>query len=151
MIRPAKRADLDDLILLLQHLFGIEEDFVFDATTQKQGLQLLLSSTNAVIMVAEKQSSVVAMGTAQLVISTSEGAPSMLVEDVVVSPPWQRQGIGSRLLDTIGAWGTAHGANRMQLLADRTNSKALDFYCGNGWQQTELICLRKFYTEKDRI
>lgn len=151
MIRPAKRQDIDDMLLLLQQLFGIEEDFQFDAVRQSRGLELLLDSSNGIIMVAEEQGSVIAMGTAQLVISTSEGRPSLLIEDVVVKPSWHKQGIGSKILQKLGDWGANKGARRMQLLADQTNSPALNFYHQQGWQQTLLICLRKFHSERDRI
>ena len=150
MIRPAKREDLEPMLLLLQQLFGIEEDFCFDAARQRKGLELLLDSPSSAIIVAEKQDLVIAMGTAQLVISTAEGRPSLLVEDVVVKPSWQKQGIGSQLLQTLADWGADKGARRMQLLADRTNFPALDFYHRDGWQQTQLICLRKFHSERNR-
>ena len=138
------------MLLLLQQLFGIEEDFYFDAERQRKGLELLLDSPSSAIMVAEKRDLVIAMATAQLVISTAEGRPSLLVEDVIVKPSWQKQGIGSQLLQTLADWGADKGARRMQLLADRTNSPALDFYHRDGWQQTQLICLRKYHSERDR-
>ncbi len=144
MIRPAGYEDLSEMLLLLQQLFGIEEDFSFDALKQEKGLKLLLDSASSVIMVAEKQHAVVGMATAQLVISTSEGGPSLLIEDVVVKPSRQKQGIGTELLQALGDWGAERGAGRMQLLADQTNSPALAFYKHQGWQQTQLICLRKF-------
>ena len=150
MIRPAKREDLEAMLLLLQQLFSIEEDFYFDAARQRKGLELLLDSPSSAIMVAEKEDSVIAMGTAQLVISTAEGRPSLLVEDVVVKPSRQKQGIGSQLLQTLADWGTGKGARRMQLLADKTNSPALDFHQHEGWQQTQLICLRKFHRKRNR-
>jgi GNAT superfamily N-acetyltransferase len=148
-IRPANRHDLDGLVLLLQQLFSIEKDFDFAADKQRKGLELLLDSTSAVIMVATENHSVIGMATAQLVISTAEGGPSLLVEDVVVQPSRQHQGIGARLLRALGGWGAERGAERMQLLADLTNSSALDFYRHLGWRQTRLICLRKFHHEKD--
>lgn len=151
MIHQAKREDLDTLVLLLQQLFSIEEDFDFDAARQKRGLELLLYSTSGVIMVAKKQDSVIGMGTAQLVISTAEGCASLLIEDVVVQPSWQHQGIASNLLEKLGEWGAGRGAGRMQLLADQTNSPALDFYHRKGWQQTQLICLRKYHRKKERL
>ena len=156
MIRPAEQEDIGDMLLLLQQLFGIEEDFCFDAARQRKGLELLLDSPSSAVMVAEKQESVIGlitligMGTAQLVISTAEGGPSLLIEDVVVKPSWQNQGIGSKLLQALGDWGMTRGASRLQLLADKTNSPALEFYHRGGWQQTQLICLRKFHSERDR-
>lgn len=134
------------MVLLLRQLFAIEEDFTFDADRQQKGLELLLDSANGVIMVAVEKQAVVGMGSGQLVISTAEGGPSLLVEDVVVQPSRQGRGIGTRLLQTLGEWGAKRGAGRMQLLADRHNAVALDFYHRRGWQQTQLICLRKFVT-----
>lgn len=148
MIQPAQRQDLDDMVLLLQQLFGIEEDFAFDAEKQKKGLELLLQSPRAVIMVAKEDNRVIAMGTGQLVISTAEGGPSLVVEDVVVKPSRQKRGIGGQLLQVLGDWGATKGARRMQLLADRTNAPALGFYQHEDWQQTQLICLRKFHRER---
>ncbi len=145
MIRPATEKDLDAMVLLLKQLFGIEADFAFDAQMQKKGLELLLDSKTSIILVAERQDSVVGMGTGQLVISTAEGGPSLLIEDIVVQPAWQQQGIGSALLQALGNWGASRGAIRMQLLADRTNSPALVFYQAAGWQTTQLICLRKYH------
>jgi len=137
------------MLLLLHQLFGIEEDFAFDAEKQQKGLELLLRSPDAIIMVAKEDNTVMAMGTAQLVISTAEGGPSLLIEDVVVRPDRQNLGIGSRLLQTLGEWGATKGARRMQLLADRSNATALGFYRHVGWQQTQLICLRKFHRERN--
>jgi GNAT superfamily N-acetyltransferase len=150
MILQAKKEDIGGMILLLQQLFGIEEDFEFDAVRQRKGLELLLDSTNAVIMVAKENHLVIGMGTAQLVISTAEGGLSLLIEDVVVVPSRQKRGIGSKILQSLGDWGAERGARRMQLLADRSNSPALDFYHNQGWQQTQLICLRKFRKLEDR-
>lgn len=147
MISQAEKEDTDGMILLLQQLFGIEEDFEFDASKQRKGLELLLESTSAVVMIAKENHSVIAMGTAQLVISTAEGGLSLLIEDVVVVPSRQKRGIGSKILLALGDWGAERGARRMQLLADLSNSPALDFYHNQGWQQTQLICLRKFRRE----
>ena len=136
------------MVLLLRQLFAIEEDFTFDADRQLKGLELLLDSANGVIIVAVEKQAVVGMGSGQLVISTAEGGPSLLVEDVVVQPSRQGRGIGTRLLQTLGEWGAKRGAGRLQLLADRHNAVARDFYHRRGWQQTQLICLRKFHSER---
>ncbi len=150
IIRPATQSDIKGMVLLLQQLFAIEKDFHFDGARQRKGLELLLEATNCVIMVAEEKQSVIGMGSGQLIISTAEGGPSLLVEDVVVQPSRQSHGIGTMLLQTLGDWGAARGAKRLQLLADRNNAVALDFYHRRGWQQTQLICLRKFQRERDQ-
>jgi ribosomal protein S18 acetylase RimI-like enzyme len=144
MIRPATDTDIPAMVSLLRQLFAIEEDFVFDAARQQRGLELLLDGATALVLVAEENGAVVGMATAQLLISTAEGAPSLIIEDVVVTPARQHRGIGSELLERLAEWGAGRGASRMQLLADRTNDRALDFYRQKDWLQTQLICLRKY-------
>ena len=142
-IRRAQSGDIDSLVSLLEELFSIEEDFTFDAERQRRGLQLMLESPLSCVLAAEADRSVIGMCTGQLMISTAEGSASLLVEDVVVTRDWRGKGVGRKLLDRIAQWAAEQGANRMQLLADRTNKAGLDFYSHSGWQQTQLICLMK--------
>lgn len=148
MIRPAKPSDITGMLELLHLLFSLEADFQFSAERQEKGLELLLASPSARVMVAEEQGEIIGMATGQLVISTAEGEPSLLIEDVVVMPPGQRRGIAGALLLALEAWGAGMGARRMQLLADCSNAPALDFYRHKGWRTTQLICLRKYVTKE---
>jgi GNAT superfamily N-acetyltransferase len=143
-IRQARPQDVDNLLPLLQLLFSIEEDFRYDGAKQRQGLELLLDHPQAMIAVAETAGRIIGMATGQLVISTAEGGPSLLVEDVVVAEVFRGHGVGRKLLIALGDWATGPGATRLQLLADKENSEALDFYTRLGWQVTRMICLRKF-------
>lgn len=147
MIRLATRSDIHAMIELLRQLFAVEADFNFSAERQRRGLELLLAAPAARVLVAEEDDKVVGMATAQLVISTAEGAPSLLIEDLVVLPSHQGKGCGGALLKALAEWGADLGAERMQLLADRTNISALDFYRQKGWQETQLICLRNYFKE----
>ena len=142
VIRQARVGDLDDLVALLQILFNIEEDFSFDETRQRQGLSLMLENTQGVVLVAETGGTVIGMCTGQLLISTAEGGPAVLVEDVVVHPERQGKGAGRLLMEAVIRWAESKKASRLQLLADRSNASALTFYKKFGWQMTELICLR---------
>jgi ribosomal protein S18 acetylase RimI-like enzyme len=144
MIRPATHSDIPAMLELLHQLFTIEVDFNFSVERQERGLELLLATPSATIMVVEDHGKAVGMATGQLVISTAEGGLSLLVEDLVVVPTSQNQGIGAALLAALAEWGVDRGASRMQLLADRTNEPALFFYHRQGWQETQLICLRKY-------
>jgi len=143
VVRQAQDSDLADLVSLLQILFEIEKDFFFDEARQQQGLMLMLENRQGVILVAENSNRVIGMCTGQLVISTAEGGPAVLVEDVVVLPAWQGRGVGRYLISSIADWAATQKASRLQLLADRNNNSALTFYNKVGWQMTELICLRK--------
>lgn len=143
-IRPAQSADLDSLVSLLHTLFTIEEDFSFDDARQRLGLSLMLANERGCVLVAEAEGRVVGMCTGQLLVSTAEGGLSLLVEDVVVDRQWRGQGVGRLLMTAISDWAKTKKVSRLQLLADRNNEPALDFYRSQGWQTTALICLRTF-------
>lgn len=150
-IRTATGSDIPAMVELLRQLFAIEEDFVFMPDRQQRGLELLLAADQARVLVAEDQNEVIGMATCQLLISTAEGAPSLVIEDVVVSPAHRGRGFATLLLAKLAEWGRKRGARRMQLLADRTNSPALGFYRRQGWQTTQLICLRKYHADNSNI
>lgn len=141
-IRAAEPDDIDSLICLLAVLFSIEQDFVFDESRQRRGLALMLANERGCVLVAEADGQVVGMCSGQLFISTAEGGLSLLVEDVVVHEQWRRLGVGRQLIAAISDWARTNEVSRLQLLADRNNMPALDFYRSLGWQATELICLR---------
>jgi GNAT superfamily N-acetyltransferase len=143
-IRNATAADLDALVRLLGVLFSIEADFRPDPARQRRGLERMLEDPERrAVLVAERGGAVIGMATAQLVISTAEGAPSAVVEDVVIEPAERGRGAGRALLEAIEAWARSRGATRMQLLADRENVAALRFYERMGWRSTQLVCLRR--------
>lgn len=142
-IRTARTEDLNDLVGLLHMLFSIEKDFLFDVEKQKKGLSTLLDTEQAVVLVADAEGKAVGMCTGQIVVSTAEGGPSVLVEDVTVAKEFQGQGIGKKLMSEIESWARKRGATRLQLLADQHNTAAISFYEKIGWTGTNLICLRR--------
>jgi GNAT superfamily N-acetyltransferase len=143
-IRPATEADLPALVRLLGILFSIEADFRPDPQRQLLGLGLLLADPRrCAVLVAERGGEVIGMVTAQLVISTAEGGPSALVEDLVVEVGARGGGVGAGLVREIERWALERGATRLQLLADRGNAPALAFYARMGWGRTRLVALRR--------
>jgi GNAT superfamily N-acetyltransferase len=139
-IGPARAADLPALESLLAALFSIEMDFCPDGERQRRGLALLIDDAERAIVLTARDAAgtVVAMASAQLVVSTAEGARSAWIEDVVVAEAFRSRGIGTALLSALLDWAHEKGATRAQLLADRTNAPALDFYRRLGWQSTQL-------------
>lgn len=132
--------DLPVLSQLLDELFSIEQDFQPNTERQMRGMSLLLQHPDrAMIKVARNEEGrIVGMVSAQLVISTAEGAPSAWVEDMVVRDGWRGQGIGRGLLDSLMEWARAKGAARALLLVDLDNEPALGYYQHLGWQATRL-------------
>ena len=145
LLRRANVKDIPELTGLLEKLFTIEEDFQCSPELQQQGLSLLLNAPRAAVIVAEDGSGIVGMISGQILISTAEGGPSLHIEDLYVKSEVRGKGVGKQLLEEIGKWGNSNGARRMQLLADKNNHSGLHFYAHNGWQQTQLICLRSYF------
>ncbi len=144
-IRPARPGDIPRMADLLEDLFTIEPDFVPDVEKQVHGLSALVAdqSGRSVVLVADHAGDVVGMATVQTLISTAEGGRVGLVEDVIVDRGHRDKGIGTRLITEAAAWGRNRGLKRLQLLADRDNLAAVDFYVRRRWIGTRLICLRK--------
>jgi ribosomal protein S18 acetylase RimI-like enzyme len=144
-IRTARPVDIPELVELLTALFAIEADFNIDQAKQASGLnQLLESEANCVLVaVRSKDEKVLGMCTVQTLISTAEGGRVGMLEDLVVAAEFRNQGIASKLLDEAVVWAECQGLKRLQLLADKNNQTALDFYAKKAWQSTRLICLRK--------
>ena len=144
-IRTAKPSDIPELVKLLKELFTIEEDFDFDQEKQARGLNLLLDSEKNCFIVAQlfNDGKVLGMCTVQTLISTAEGGQVGLLEDLIVAADFRHQGIGAKLLAGAVNWADRRGLTRLQLLADKNNLPALNFYQKQGWQSTQLVCLRK--------
>ena len=140
----ANKTDIADLVYLLSLLFSIEKDFNPDTSKQQRGLELLLkSNATASIQVAKNDTGkVIGMVSAQLVISTAEGAPSAWVEDMVIDATYRGQGIGKQLLENALVWAKNKGATRAQLLVDTANSDALGYYQHLKWESTQLQARR---------
>ena len=145
VIRSATAADIPAMVRLLETLFSIEADFMPDSARQQRGLELLLArGEHALLLVAERDGGVMGMCSAQVLISTAQGGEVALLEDVVVDVACRGEGIGAALLEQIEQWARTRGITRLQLLADRSNTPALDFYQRRGWQPTQLMAWRKF-------
>ena len=145
VIRKATASDIADMVNLLKLLFSLEQDFTFDAAKHRQGLAMMLTDPDVrCVVVAEVGQSIVGMCSVQTVVSSAEGRRAAWIEDVVVQKSFRGQGIGKKLLAFVEIWCAKQGINRIQLLADQNNIRALEFYQTLNWQRTQLICLRKF-------
>jgi ribosomal protein S18 acetylase RimI-like enzyme len=143
LIRPAIAADLDAMVALLAELFAIESDFNSEPERQRRGLALLLEDARALLLVAECDGVVVGVCSMQQLISTAEGGPVGLVEDVVVAAAHRGKGMGRQMLAAMQEMAARRGISRLQLLADRDNKAALRFYEKSEWETTRLIGMRR--------
>lgn len=141
--------DAAALAAMIAELFAVEKDFTPAPEKHEAGIRAILArEEDAAAFVAEDAASgrAVGMVTVQLVISTAQGGPSGLLEDLFVRADSRRSGVASALVDAVEAWCRSRGATRVQLLADRTNASALSFYDEAGYGPTRMICRRRFLT-----
>lgn len=145
-INNATYQDIPALVDLLTELFSIEKDFEPNTVKQITGLGLLINKPeDAVIKVARNgDGTVIGMVSAQLVISTAEGATSAWVEDMIISKNFRAAGLGKMLLISVLRWAQDKGATRAQLLVDSENEAAVGYYQHLGWETTQLQARRVF-------
>lgn len=144
MIRRARSDDIMPMVQLLKELFAIERDFEFDAARHYRGLLLMLGAPrDRPVWVATVDAQVVATCSAQVFVSTAEGGPAAIIEDVIVKDRYRGKGVARALLNQVENWARRRGIARMQLLADASNTPALQFYQHLDWGRTNLICLRR--------
>ncbi len=141
--RQAVAQDIPDMIELLRQLFTIEKDFNFYPEKHLVGLWMLFQSQSSKIFAAEKEGHLVAMCTLQIIISTAEGAKVGMLEDLVVDESCRHEGAGALLLEVATDWAKKSGLKRIQLLADKYNMPALNFYHKYNWTTTNLVDFRK--------
>src|SRR5436305_466523 len=98
-IEPATLEDLPQLTDLVVSLLSVEEDFHADRVKQQHGIKLILEQpSRGRIFVMRNDHALIAMVNLLFTISTAEGGPVVLMEDVIVHPMHRGQGYGSRLL-----------------------------------------------------
>ena len=144
-IRDATISDIGSSVKLLEQLFSIEKDFTFNSEKQKQGLLMMLEGCckHRTVKIAQYNTTVVGMCSAQTRISTAQGNIAAIVEDLVVDSNYRNMGIGKRLLEAVYSWARKRGITTLQLLADKDNHSALNFYERQNWDRTNLICFLK--------
>lgn len=144
-IRTARPGDIPRMCELLDELFSLESDFEPDIEKQVKGLSMLMTDpagTSLVLVAVDNGGTVIGMATVQALVSTAEGGRVGLVEDVIVDSRCRCRGVGTMLLTRIIDWARENKFTRLQLLADRTNHVAVDFYYSRGWSATSLNCMR---------
>ena len=138
--RAGQISDLPTIAELIASLFELERDFHADLAKQITALKLMLPREDVLLWVAEENRDdglprVVGFCSVQTLISTAEGGPVALIEDVVVADGMRGSGIGRRLLEGAEAWARRRGCTRLQLLVDEDNAPAQAFYERLGWRR----------------
>lgn len=136
--------ELEALADLLSELFDLECDFTPDRAKQLAALRSIIDNPMlGRLFVLRANGQVVGMANALITISTAEGGPVLLLEDVILKREHRGAGLGRRLVEHVLAWAAAQGMARVTLLADRDNAAALGFYSRLGFRSSAMQVLRK--------
>ncbi len=140
----ATPADLEAMADLLAELFTLESDFQPVREKQLRGLRLILENPSiGQLFVLRIDDEVAGMANALITISTAEGCPVLLLEDVIVKARFRGLKLGRRLVEHILNWARANGMPRVTLLADKDNLPALAFYECLGFEPSAMRVLRR--------
>jgi GNAT superfamily N-acetyltransferase len=137
-------ADLEAMADLLAELFTLESDFSPEREKQLRGLRLILQTpSSGRLFVLRVDDQVVGMANALLTVSTAEGCPALLLEDVIINAAWRGRQLGRQLLAHVFEWARTSGITRVTLLADPDNAPAQAFYSHLGFSPSAMCVLRR--------
>jgi len=148
-IEPATLEDLPQLTELVMSLLAVEEDFHVDRTKQQHGLRMILEQpSRGRIFVMRNDHSLIAMVNLLFTISTAEGGPVVLMEDVIVHPMHRGQGFGSRLLKHAIDFARDKKFRRITLLTDKISAESQRFFQKHGFTFSHMIPMRLVFAEE---
>ena len=140
----ATNADLEAMADLLFELFTLESDFRPEREKQLRGLRLILDNPQiGHLFVLRVEGELAGMANALITVSTAEGCPVLLLEDVIVKARFRGRRLGRRLVEHVLDWAHTNGMPRVTLLADKDNAPALAFYERLGFVPSAMTVLRR--------
>jgi aminoglycoside 6'-N-acetyltransferase I len=104
---------------------------VFDAPIDRERLARFLSAERHLMVVALAGGEVVGQARAIIHLSPDQ-ADELYIDNMGVTQPLWRQGIGGRLLDELLAWGREHGCDYAWLGTELDNAEARGLYESRG-------------------
>ena len=108
-------------------LLGTVAPDVFDSPVDPVRLRACLAQPGHLLFVAFDDGQVVAQA-AGMIHHHADRSPELYVDNVGVSPAWQRRGIANRLMDALFAAGRAAGCEEAWLGTEPDNLPARAFY-----------------------
>lgn len=146
----AGATDLDAMADLLGELFALESDFHPQREKQLASLRWILDHPAlGRLFVLRDSSRIVGMANALISISTAEGGPVLILEDVILAAGHRGKGHGRQLVGHVLRWAAVEGMSRVTLLADRENAAALGFYRRLGFEESAMVVRRRRITGAD--
>lgn len=119
IVRPATHEDLNGLTRVPECSLLLGEEGASVQDLRRSGLEIMLNNGRGRVLAAQTaDGTVVGLCAGQLTISTVDGGPAVLIQDILVHEDWRGQGVGARLMDALGSWAREDEVGRLRLLAD---------------------------------
>jgi GNAT superfamily N-acetyltransferase len=129
IIRPAKPADLDDIIRLISLLAEFDNS-LSHLQIDREGLKAALFAehpkTNALL--AEYEGAVVGISTYYFTYSTFICKPGIWLDDLFIVDGYRKLGIGKALLDELQSIARKNHCGRIDWLVAASNKNGIEFY-----------------------
>ena len=135
-IREATDDDLEGIVELLKELLGAMKDTTgLDHQQLAENCRVLLASKSHNLLVAEDQGKVVGFINVCTRRTCLHPAQSALIDELVVSANYRKQGLGRRLLLAIIKKCKQLGCCEVEVSTEVTNTKARKFYSQLGFEE----------------
>ncbi len=115
---------LSELVDLYEDVFEMEK-------FKKPSLdyfEKMLSESSVIVFIAEKDGKIIGGMTAHILHSTYFESAYVYVYDLAVKGEFQRQGVGTKLMEKIKDYSRKLGFDEVFLQADKVDKYAVDFY-----------------------
>ena len=143
-IESATVEDIPQLADLLMELFSLGTDFKPDHAKQIRGLRLILEQpSRGRIFVLRRNDMILGMINLLFTISTAEGGFVALLEDLVIHRDYRGQDFGHLLLKHATDYCREKEFLRITIVTDRGREDAARFFRENGFEESNLIVMRK--------
>ncbi len=151
-VRPADFPDVPSMVCLLNELFDQQTEQPPKPLAQKEGLKRILEEPSiGRLYVAEYRKQIVGMVSLLLSMRTALGKPAAILEDIIVTAPLRRKGIGSQLLEYALHQARNLGLHKVTLLTDRSNQQVQRLYRRFGFRTSQTIAMRALLTLDQQI
>ncbi len=146
-IRPANINDSIRCAELLSILFSQEREFTPDPIVHRNGLESIIKNPETgSVFVYESDGFIQGMVVILFTVSTALGKKVAILEDMIVSPEYRQNGVGTSLVRYAVDYATNEGCGRITLLTDYDNDAAQVFYRKCGFIKSDMAAFRKLIT-----
>jgi len=150
-IKPATLANLEDIIKL-NHMLCIEEHREYDNTINsdfsisKEGRKYFKERIKKeCALIAIYKGGAIGYLVGAIIEPQSYRNPSIIaeVENMYILEPCRNLGIGDMLMDEFEIWAKSKNANFLRVVATVQNTKGINFYRKNGFNDLDLTLEKK--------